>query len=130
MTNYREILRLGSLGIQKQDIAAACGCSRNTVTSVLKKAQEKGVFWEAVQDTTNPELSDKLFPGSTALPEYKAPDCQYIHREMAKSGVTLSLLWAEYNDQCRAQGEVPYQITQFKKYYADYVQKNKSNHAY
>jgi hypothetical protein len=49
MTNYREILRLNCLGIYKQDIAQACGCSRNTVASVLKKAGDKGIGWETVQ---------------------------------------------------------------------------------
>jgi DNA-binding CsgD family transcriptional regulator len=38
MTNYREILRLGCLGIKKQDIASACECSRNTVAGVLRRA--------------------------------------------------------------------------------------------
>ena len=40
MTNYKEILRLAALGIQKQDIAASCQCSRNTVRNVLNAAQE------------------------------------------------------------------------------------------
>lgn len=35
MTNYREILRLKSLGMNKQETAASIGCSRNTVTQVL-----------------------------------------------------------------------------------------------
>ena len=35
----------------------------------------------------------------------------------------LNLLWLEYCDQCRAAGEVPYQSTQFNKYYADYLAK-------
>jgi len=39
MTNYREILRLGALEINKQDIAIACDCSRNTVANVLKSAE-------------------------------------------------------------------------------------------
>ena len=40
MTQYREILRLHALGISNMDIAASCQCSRNTVTSVLKRARE------------------------------------------------------------------------------------------
>ena len=43
-----------------------------------------------------------------------------------KSGVTLSLLWVEYCEQCRANGELPYQSTQFNKYYADFVHKTKA----
>lgn len=31
-----------------------------------------------------------------------------IHKELAKSGVTLSLLWNEYCLSCRANQEIPY----------------------
>jgi transposase len=54
------------------------------------------------------------------------PDYGHVHREMAKSGVTLQLLWFEYCDLCRDAGEIPYQLTQFKKYYHDFVVKNKA----
>jgi transposase len=84
MTNYREILRLNSLGIHKQDIAKACGCSRNTVASVLKKARNKGIGWEAVQAFAHTELAERLFPGGPTQSVYRMPDYEYIHREMAK----------------------------------------------
>lgn len=35
LTNYREILRLGDLGINKQDIAAACECSSRILWQVF-----------------------------------------------------------------------------------------------
>ena len=54
------------------------------------------------------------------------PDYEYIHQEMQKSGVTLSLLWVEFCKQCRTNGELPYQSTQFNKYYADFVYKTKA----
>ena len=54
------------------------------------------------------------------------PDYEWVHREMQKSGVTLSLLWVEYCEQCRQSGELPYKSTQFNKYYADYVHKTKA----
>lgn len=127
MTNYREILRLNSLGILKQDIAKACGCSRNTVAAAVKLAKEKGVEWEIAEGLTNKEIGERLFPAaSTKKPVYKIPDWEYIHREMAKSGVTLSLLWAEYCDQCRESGETPYKTTQFYNYYSEHVQKTKA----
>ena len=45
---------------------------------------------------------------------------------MGKSGVTLQLLWFEYCDKCRESGDLPYQLTQFKKYYRDFANKNKA----
>ena len=54
------------------------------------------------------------------------PDYEWVHREMQKSGVTLSLLWVEYCEQCRQNGELPYKSTQFNKYYADYIQKTRA----
>ncbi|MEN6327722.1 MAG: hypothetical protein ABFD18_16145 [Syntrophomonas sp.] len=126
MTNYREILRLDNLGINKQDTAAACKCSRNTVANILKRVAKCGLTWEQVQDWSNKELSERIFPVEAAKVTYKMPDYEYVHREMAKSGVTLSLLWVEYCDQCREAGEIPYKSTQFNKYYSDYVHKTKA----
>ena len=40
MTKYREILRLDGIGLNKTEIAASCGCSRNTVSSTLRRAEE------------------------------------------------------------------------------------------
>ena len=42
MTNYREILRLHSLGLNNTQAAAALGCSRTTVIQVLNLAESKG----------------------------------------------------------------------------------------
>lgn len=44
-------------------------------------------------------------------------------RSCRKNGVTLSMLWLEYCDACRINGELPYQSTQFNKYYNDYLAK-------
>lgn len=35
MTNYREIMRLNSLGLNKTQIAEVCGCFGTTVIKVL-----------------------------------------------------------------------------------------------
>ena len=126
MTNHKEILRLKSLGLTNKEIAAACGCGRNTVTRTLQRAQEASVDWEQLRALPPEKVTEKLFPESTDHPTYRMPDYEQIHKEMQKSGVTLSLLWVEYCEQCREAGEIPYQSTQFNKYYADYVHKTKA----
>jgi transposase len=53
-------------------------------------------------------------------------DFEWIYREMAKSSVTLQLLWCEYAEKCRDAGEMPFQLTQFKKYYRDFALETKA----
>ena len=126
MTNHKEILRLKNLGIDNQQIAESCTCSRSTVSRTLKRAAECNLNWETVKEWHNAEVSILLYPTSAAAISYKTPDFSYLHTEMSKSGVTLNLLWVEYCDQCRLTGEIPYKSTQFYKLYRDYLQKNKA----
>ena len=123
MTNYREILRLHSLGLNKTEIASSCRCARNTVAATLQHAANFGLQWPLSEEMSDKQLSERLFPTSPSKPVYKMPDYAYVHKELQRSGVTLNLLWLEYCDQCRAAGEIPYQSTQFSKYYADYLAK-------
>lgn len=85
MTDYREILRLNSLGINKVNIAASCLCSRNTVAAVLQKAKENNLDYPLPNDLSDKQLSEALFPPSKLKPMYKMPDYDYVHHEMAKS---------------------------------------------
>ena len=125
MTNYREILRLRSLGINHSKIAESMGVARQTVVTTLQRAATQEVDWHAAESLGDRELAARLFPAD-GKPAYKTPDYAAIHREMAKPGVTQQLLWMEYCDQCRAAGETPYQLTQFKTHYREYITKNKA----
>lgn len=51
MTNYREILRMNSLGFNKTEIAQSLQCSRTTVRTVIRLAEEHNL----------------QYPGSSAL---------------------------------------------------------------
>jgi len=126
MTNYKEILRLQSLGINHTRIAEACGCARSTVIGTLQYAAAKVITWDSVRDWSEKEVAERLLPSVAARQTYKMPDYEYIHREMQKSSVTLNLLWLEYCEQCRSVGDLPYKSTQFNKYYADYVHKTRA----
>ena len=126
MTNYREILRLSSLGINHRRIAEGMGIARQTVVTALQRAAAQGLDWAAAEPLSDRELASRLFPQGDGKPSYKMPDYEAVHRELAKPGVTQQLLWFEYCDRCRATGEIPYQLTQFRTYYREYVVKNKA----
>lgn len=123
MTNYREILRLNSLGLNNSQIADACGCSRTTVVQTLRLAKDKSISYPLPQEMSDKKLAEILFPPSPGKIQYKMPDYEYVYRELQRKGVTLNLLWLEYCDKCRDGGEIPYQSTQFNKYYRDFLAK-------
>lgn len=126
MTDYRELLRLQSLGFNNSQIAAGAGIARQTVITTLQRAAVQGLNWQTAESLSDRELAKMLYPPSKGKGEYKMPGFEWIHREMSKPGVTLQLLWFEYSDKCRETGEIPYQLTQFKKHYREYTLKNKA----
>ncbi len=126
MTKYRDILRLQSQGISGRSIAASLECSRNTVSKTLERAKEHNITWPLPEGITEEDLQKILFPEQALISQRKQPDCEYIHKELAKSGVTLSLLWNEYCERCRQSQEIPYMYTQFCKIYRDFAKLTKA----
>ncbi len=120
-TQYREILRLASLGLSGRSIAGSVSCSRNTVSEVLARAVKLGMEWPVPLEVGEADLRKLLFPEKEKETSSRTPDCEYIHRELAKPGVTMTLLWDEYCRKCRDGGEIPYQYSQFCKLYRKYA---------
>lgn len=126
MIKYREILRLHSQGVSQRGIAASCQCSRTTIRNVVERAERHEISWPFDKNMTDADLQELLFPEKRSQSNRKIPDCEYIHKEMAKSGVTLSLLWQEYHEQCRFNGEIPLMYSQFCRYYHKYANTTKA----
>lgn len=115
MVDYKAILRLNSEKLSLRQIAARVGNSHHTVKNVIDTAAKNGVAWPIEEDVTNQELEKLLFPDRMVSKNvmYAEPDYSYIHKELSKKGVTLTLLWNEYCERCRANGAIPYRSTQF-----------------
>ena len=86
MTDYREILRLVSLGNSQRSIAREVKSSRDTVAEIVRAAAAAGLTWPLEDDVTNEDIRETLFPGRYAYASpYTGPDYQYIHEELAMS---------------------------------------------
>lgn len=125
-TNYREILRLAKLGYSQRSIAASAGCARSTVQRVLERAGSNPHTLEELLALTDKGIQQALFPASSIPSTRKPPDYERVHRELAKNGVTLSLLWNEYCEECYASKELPLMYTQFCLHYREYAQQTKA----
>ncbi|GKS14961.1 hypothetical protein YDYSY3_59610 [Paenibacillus chitinolyticus] len=82
-------------------------CSRNTVSEVLNSAKENELTWPLPEDVADVDLQYLLFLEKAQVSSRKILDVEYIHRELEKSGVTLSLLWSEYCEMCQLSREIP-----------------------
>ena len=108
MTKYREILRLKSLNLSQQNIADSCNVSKKTVNRVLKRAAELGISWSLEESDTDAVLAEKFFPSAKQVTSHKRmPDYDYIRKELLRNGVSKKLLWTEYMEDCRANGDEP-----------------------
>ena len=70
MTNYKEIIRLHGLGLNKTRIAESCGCARSTVITALHKAEENDLSWNAVKNLSSEEVTRKLYPATSMGQQY------------------------------------------------------------
>src|SRR5699024_11591437 len=69
-------------------------------------------------DVTNADLEQLRFPDKhNASSQYAEPGYPDIHRELARPGLTLTLLWEEYCAKCHETGRKPYMSTQFGEHY-------------
>ncbi|HBT85758.1 MAG TPA: IS21 family transposase, partial [Porphyromonadaceae bacterium] len=109
MIDYREIIRLKSADYSNTSVASSTGSSRNKVADIWKKAQEKQIEWPIPNDFTNKDLKAILYPQETVEQTRLLPDYEYVYNELARPGVTLSLLWAEYCIKCQYAGKIAYQ---------------------
>jgi transposase len=128
MVDYREILRLSSDPKNSQrSIELIVHSSRHTIRDVQEAAKAAGVSWPLDESVTNEMLREVLFPDTAgSVQVYVTPDYATIHRDLARSGVNLTLLWTEYCAKCEAQGKKPYQYTQFCEKYRQWARVTKA----
>ena len=128
MVDYVEILRLSSDPKNSQRcIASIVHCSRHTIRVVLEAAKKAGLSWPLDDTVTNEMLKRILFPErATAETLHTPPDYPYIHRELARPGVNLTLLWTEYCRRCENKGTTPYMYTQFCEKYRQWARITKA----
>ncbi len=126
MLNYREILRLLSLGYTQREIARSLHCSRNSVRDVSYASSQTGIKWPLDSSVTNADIHKQFHIAYETDSQYRVPDYARIHNELAIKGVNLTLLWSEYCADCYANGKMPYMYTQFCEKYRQWARLSKA----
>jgi len=102
MRHVREILRLGDAGISKHEIARRTGLAASTVRETLKRFASAGLVWPLPDEVTDTVLEAALYKNAGTKQGHRRhaePDWAWVHRELKRKHVTLSILWDEYIDQ-------------------------------
>ena len=104
MRKVNEVLRLFHVaGVSQSEIAGAVGLARSTAQKYIQRASDAGITWPLPKGMSAEKLDALLFPRS--LPTVEAekgkalPDWERVRHELARKGVTLRLLWLEYQQE-------------------------------
>jgi transposase len=101
MRRIRQVLQLHfGARASARVIAGEVGVGRTTVQDYLARAAAAGIGWPLPPELTDEALERRLFPApSTRLGarRHPEPDWAALVREMKRPGVSLSILWEEYD---------------------------------
>jgi len=118
MRKIKEVLRLKfEAKLSHEKIAAATGMSKGAVTNAVQRAMGQGLAWPLPARLDEAGLEALMYRKPAPPDRYAQPDYALIHQELKRKGVTLQLLWEEYE---KAHGQSAYRYSQFCLHYHEY----------
>jgi transposase len=99
MRDIKEVFRLRfEAQLSHNRIAAITGLSKGAVTKYLQRAGAVNLPWPLPDSLDDTALAALLFPRAPPpVARYIEPDHARMHQELKRKGVTLQLLWEEYD---------------------------------
>ena len=115
-------LQLREAGVSANKVYETHRISKKSQREVLEAASKLGITYADVADMPDDEVYRLLFPDrNNHVSVFEEPDWEYVHRELAKVGVTLQLLHLEYRDVCAENGKVAMGYDRFCKRYGAFT---------
>ncbi|MCL4439561.1 MAG: hypothetical protein M1609_02890 [Firmicutes bacterium] len=100
MREIREILCLKfESNLSNRVIARSIGYSKDLVNAVLGRIQALELTWPLSDELDDASLEAMIYPPLQPKIARPEPDWNYIHRELKRKHVTLTLLWHEYKKE-------------------------------
>ena len=94
MRQVREVLRLRTAGVGRNEIARRVGVAPSTVRLTLKRLATAGLSWPLSAEMTDSALETALFAAAGTKQGHRRraePDWAEIHRELKRKHVTLAM---------------------------------------
>jgi transposase len=123
MHKIKDILRLHfEAKLSQHQIAASLKLSSGAVNKYLALARAAKVSWPLPDDMDEAALRSLLRPHINKINNYHEPDYASIHQELKRKGVTLLLLWQEYE---QTHGKKAYRYAQYCAKYKEWSSQQK-----
>lgn len=129
MKKLKEVLRLKlDCSLKNRAIARAVNLSASTVSYYTRAFAVSGLSWPLPATLSDTELIDCLEPHAKQLqrtrPLKQCPDFALIHQEMKRKGVTLQLLYEEYQS---SHSSPIYSYSEYCRRYREWKQQCKAS---
>ncbi len=99
MRKIKNVLKLNSEGVGNREIAKRLNISPGSVSNYLSRAKAAGLVLPLSDEWTEEKIYSLLFPVENKNTTHPLPDFGKVHKELKRKGVTLMLLWFEYQSQ-------------------------------
>jgi hypothetical protein len=118
MRKSKHVLRLKfEAKLSHEKIAAATGMSKGAVTNTVQRAAQSGLGWPLPAELDEAGLEALMYRKAAPPDRYAQPEYTVIHQELKRKGVTLPLLWEEYQ---KAYVQSAHRYSQFCLHYHEY----------
>ena len=121
------ILELRAAHMSRNAIAKTRNISKNSVSDVIHLADKMDITFEDIKEMNSEDVYRMFYPDKYSNESiYGVLDYDDIHQELKKVGVTLKLLWKEYQDKCSASEvlSIPMGYTKFCEGYNEHTLNN------
>ena len=124
--NVKLILELRAANMSRNGIAATRHMSKNSVGDVFHIADARGIAFKDVRGLSDEQVYRMFYPEKHVTENmFHHPDYDYVHKELRRIGVTLKLLWQEYQAQCRSADGIPVGYAKYCAGYDSYTTANR-----
>ena len=124
MRKIKDVLRLKlDALLSHEQIAGSLGISKGVVAKYVGLAAAAGLTWPEVQACDEITLERRLLAARQRAPTHVQPDYGRTHQELRRKGMTLMLLWEEYQAD-HAEGQT-YSYSQFCDNYRQFTKRLK-----
>src|SRR5690625_2993374 len=127
MYPYRQTMELHAENVSLRSNAMLTHHSSQKITETIDVAKKKEVNIPMEEEMTDPLLEDFLYTEKKQEASGRhLMDFEYIHQELGKANITLTLLHDEYVREAHNAQKVPYAYRTFAEHYRDYAMKYKA----